>query len=67
MSEDLQYHMCDLESPGSGWWEYDARGIPLCKVCTKCRKAKLAQYRREVLRNPSYEADEEIEPEAEVI
>ena len=45
------------------WWEYDARGIELCKVCSVCRKEKLAQYRPEVLMNPNYEADEDIEPD----
>jgi hypothetical protein len=40
------------------WWEYDARGIPLCRVCDVCRKAKLAGYRREVLTNSNYEADD---------
>ena len=40
---------------GYGWWEYDARGIELCKVCDKCQKHKLKKYRPEVLGNPSYE------------
>ena len=45
------------------WWEYDARGIPLCKVCDKCEEVKLSMYRPEVLSNPNYMADEPIEPE----
>jgi hypothetical protein len=45
------------------WWEYDARGIPLCRVCDKCRDAQLRRYRRDVLVNSNYEADEPIEPE----
>jgi hypothetical protein len=45
------------------WWEYDARGIPLCKVCDKCEEVKLSEYRRDVLTNPSYVADEPIEQE----
>jgi len=45
------------------WWENDARGIPLTRVCVKCKKAKLSGYRPEVLSNPNYEADEAIEPE----
>jgi len=45
------------------WWEYDARGIELCRVCDRCRESKLAEYRPEVLGNPMYEADEPIEPE----
>jgi len=43
------------------WWEYDARGIELCKVCSFCRGEKLAQFRPEVLYNPNYEHDEDIE------
>ena len=45
------------------WWEYDARGIPLCKVCDRCEETKLSMYRPEVLNNPNYTADEPIEPE----
>ena len=48
------------------WWEYDARGIELCKVCDKCRAAKLAQFRPDVLSDPQYWADEDIEPEPDV-
>lgn len=43
------------------WWEHDARGIPLCRVCAKCKKEKLARYRPEVLTDPNYYADEEID------
>ncbi len=60
MSDDLRY--CTHEGEHS-WWEYDARGIELCKVCEKCRAAKLAQYRPDVLVNPSYWHDEPIEEE----
>jgi len=42
------------------WWEYDGYGIELCRVCDKCVKVKLAQYRPEVL-GTRYEADEPIE------
>lgn len=54
----MQTHVCK-----DGWWEYDARGIPLCKVCDKCEKEKLAKYRPAVLTDGNYEADEPIEPE----
>lgn len=43
------------------WWEHDARGIPLARVCDKCRKAKLAKYRPDVLTDSNYWADEPIE------
>jgi len=58
---DLRYCMHEGED---SWWEYDARGIPLCKVCDKCEEVKLSEYRRDVLTNPSYVADEPIEQEA---
>lgn len=45
--------------------EYDARGIPLTRVCCKCRAEKLSRYRPEVLTNPSYECDEPIYEEDE--
>ena len=45
------------------YWEDDARGIPLCKVCDACRAERLNMYRPEVLWNPNYTADEDIEPE----
>lgn len=40
--------------------EYDARGIPLTRVCHKCQAERLSRYRPEVLTNPSYECDEPI-------
>lgn len=59
MSDDLKYHMCDR---ATSWWEYDGRGIPLCRVCEKCRGVKLAGYRREVLRYyDESDVDEAIE------
>lgn len=32
--EDLKYHRCNRHS---SWWEHDAQGIPLARVCEKCR------------------------------
>lgn len=45
------------------WEEHDARGIYLGRVCSKCVKGFLARFRPEVLRDPGYEADEQIEPD----
>jgi len=45
----------------NSWWEHDARGIPLARVCAKCQRKQLAHYRTDVLTNPNYEADEAIE------
>lgn len=43
------------------WWEYDARGIPLARVCERCQAEKLASYRPDVLTDSGYWADEDIE------
>ena len=44
------------------WWENDGRGIPLTRVCGKCRKAKLAKYRPEILNYYTQaDCDEQIE------
>jgi hypothetical protein len=46
------------------WWEHDARGIPLCRVCTDCRTEKLGRYRPEILTGYSQQdVDEPIEAE----
>lgn len=42
------------------WWEHDGRGIPLCRVCDRCRKEKLSAYRPEILRH--YTEDDVNEP-----
>lgn len=58
--EDLKYHQCNRHN---SWWEHDAQGIPLARVCEKCWKAKLSKYRPEILRGYSQaDVDEPIEP-----
>jgi hypothetical protein len=57
MSCDPEYHKAN------SWWEHDARGIPLCRVCDKCRDEKLSHYRPDVLTDSNYWADEQIEAE----
>ena len=58
MRED---HVCDRRD---SWWERDAQGIPLYRVCDECREKKLAYYRPEILTGYT-QADvcEPIEPE----
>jgi len=64
MPNPLKY--CKHEGEYS-WIEYDARGIPLCKVCDKCKEAKLSTYRPEVLTDPQYDLmGETLEPEPEI-
>ena len=46
------------------WWEYDAQGIELAKVCERCVDAALAGYRPEILRGyDQSDVDEPIEPD----
>jgi hypothetical protein len=54
---------CPCGSAEPSYIEYDARGIPLTRVCKACRRERLARYRPEVLTNPQYECDEPIEEE----
>ena len=38
---------CKAHSKYDGsWWEHDARGIPLCRVCSDCIKEKLSKIGR---------------------
>lgn len=59
--DDLRSHACPRDER---WAEYDARGIFLTYVCTKCRKAKLSGFRPDVLRDPGYWHDEPIEEDS---
>lgn len=46
------------------WWEYDAQGIPLTRVCGGCINEKLARYRPEILVGYTQaDVDEPIEPD----
>ncbi len=59
----MKIRLCPCGSGQESWWENDARGIPLARVCTKCEAERLSKFRQEVRTNPRYEADEPIEPE----
>jgi hypothetical protein len=56
-----------MECPcGSGLasrWETDARGLPLCRCCPKCRAERLSAYRPDVLTDRNYWTDEPVDPE----
>ena len=46
------------------WWEHDAQGIPLCRVCDECRDEKLSRYRPEILSGyDQNDVNEPIDPE----
>lgn len=59
-----EYQRGGHEHEGGGWWEYDAQGIELCKVCAACVDVALAGYRPEILTGyDQSDVDEPIEPE----
>lgn len=53
---------CEHTKGDGSWWEYDARGIPLCRVCNKCREARLARYDSRIFQHSTQaDMDEQIE------
>ena len=52
---------CPCGSGEPSWWENDARGIPLARVCDHCITEKLKGYRPDVLTDSNYWSDEPIE------
>lgn len=63
MSSLHQGRPCPCGSGKISYWQRDARGIELCRTCDDCHDKRMATYRPEVLTNPNYSADEDIEPE----
>jgi hypothetical protein len=61
MSNEYKQRLCNCGSGLYSYWEYDARGIPLDRVCTKCKAKKLSKYRPDVLTDPHYWTDEPID------
>ena len=53
---------CDCGSGLQKNRQFDARGIFLCSTCKECKDRKLRKYRKDVLNNPNYDCDEQIEP-----
>ena len=46
------------------WWENDAQGIPLARVCDECREAKLSKFKRKIRTGyDQSDVDEPIEPQ----
>lgn len=54
---------CNCGSNEESQWVNDARGIPLARVCPKCREATLAKFRPDVLTDSNYWSDEPIDAE----
>jgi len=59
MRQTIEHCPCGSDEIGEA--EFDARGIFLDYLCNHCRDKKLRKYRPEVLTDPNYETDEEIE------
>lgn len=57
-------HSCrgGVVSTEPSWWAHDARGIPLCRVCSDCEDEKLSKYRPEILSGyTQHDVDEPID------
>lgn len=53
---------CTQGHEGYSWWEYDAQGIPLTRVCDRCESHRLSKYRPEILTGYTQaDVDESIE------
>jgi hypothetical protein len=66
MDRDALRHHIQTHTKHNSYWEHDARGIPLCRVCDSCLRDQLAKYKPWVLglRGRYDDAVEEnIEPE----
>lgn len=58
------YHMpCPCGSGKSSIWQYDARGIELFRTCEDCHDRKMKSVHPDVLSNPNYYVDENIDDE----
>lgn len=63
MVRDEPPRPCGCGSGKPSWWEHDARGIELGRVCPACVDAVLARFRPDVLTDGSYETDEPVDAE----
>ena len=60
----MSERLCNCGSGLPSWWEYDAQGLPLDRVCDSCRAKKLSKYRPEILTGYTQaDVDEPIEEE----
>ena len=53
--------ICPCGSGKNSYWQYDARGIPLCRTCDDCHDEKMKRYRSDVLTDAAYWHDEPID------
>jgi hypothetical protein len=57
----MAIRLCPCNSGKESFWQYDARGIELCRTCVDCHDSKMASYRPDVLTDSNYWHDEPIE------
>ena len=58
----MKIRVCPCGSGNESWWENDAQGIPLARVCVACKRKKLATFRPMVLTGYTQaDIDERIE------
>jgi len=57
----MTYRPCPCGSGKPSSWQYDARGIELCRSCDDCHTYKMHKYRHEVLYDHDYWANEPVE------
>lgn len=56
---DRSVNWCGCGSRKPSYWMHDGHGIPLCKVCDKCKSDKMKRYRADIM--TAYDADEPID------
>lgn len=55
---------CSCGSGKDSEWQFDAKGIELCRTCEDCHDEKMSRYRPEILEGyDQSDIDEPIEPE----
>lgn len=59
-----QIRPCPCGSGKPSQWQFDARGIELCRTCDDCHKTKMSGYRSDVLTDANYWTDEPVEDDA---
>jgi hypothetical protein len=57
----MTIRLCPCGSGKESFWQHDARGIPLCRTCEDCHQRQMSKYRKDVLTDPNYWSDEDIE------
>jgi len=53
---------CPCKSGKDSHWQFDAKGIALCRTCEDCHREKMSHYRPEILTGYTQDdVDEQIE------